>query len=197
MGKIRDGRLLYHLTRLSNLDSIINNGLVSRKILEDNSMIFSDVADPQIMNERKRFKLDKYVPFHFHPYSSFDVAVKNSYDEEFIYICISRQLARNNNFLILPRHPLSVDEVEIFDYDNGINIIDWDAMEKSSTESTYCKNVKMAECLTERVIPIDCFHSIAVRNDEIKELVEEKLKLVETAIPFVNIQPWLKSMKRR
>ena len=121
MGKIQDGKLLYHLTKLSNLDSIIEKGLVSRKILEDRGCNFSDVADSEIMDKRKKFGLDVYVPFHFHPYSSFDVAVKNKYsDEEFIYICFLRSLARHQNFKILPKHPLSASEVEILSYDDGI-----------------------------------------------------------------------------
>ena len=76
MGKIQSGQLLYHLTKLSNLDSIIEHGLVSRGILERNGAAFADVADPEIMRKRKEFGLDTYIPFHFHPYSSFDVAVK-------------------------------------------------------------------------------------------------------------------------
>ena len=57
--KIKYGKLLYHLTKLSNLDSIIENGLVSRKILEDKAVTFADVADHDIMDKRKRFGLDK------------------------------------------------------------------------------------------------------------------------------------------
>ena len=195
--KIRDGRLLYHLTKLSNLDSIIENGLVSRKILEDKAVTFADIADNDIMDKRKKFGLDKYIPFHFHPYSSFDKAVINKYNEEFIYICITRELARNKNFFILPKHPLSIEEVEILDYDEGINSIDWEAMEKSSTESSYIKQVKMAECLTELVVPVECFTQIAVRNEEIKEEVEEKLKIFGQAKPHVNIQPWLNKSEWR
>ena len=77
MGKIREGKLLYHLTQLSNLDSIISHGLVPRSVLEQHGAFFSDVADSEIMRKRKAFGLDTYIPFHFHPYSSFDVAVKN------------------------------------------------------------------------------------------------------------------------
>lgn len=192
MGSIRNGKLLYHLTKLSNLDSIIKNGLVSRHILESNQAIFGDVADSQIMSKRKEFGLDYYVPFHFHPYSSFDVIVKNTYSsDEFVYICIYRTLARENGFLILPKHPLSVEDVRLLNFDEGINEIDWDAMESSSTVSDYCKNVRMAECLTDKIIPAKCFQSIAVRNQNVKEIVEKKLQGISEVKPYVNIQPWL------
>lgn len=191
MGKIKSGKLFYHLTKLSNLDSIIQNGLVSRRILESERMAFGDVADSQIMSKRKEFGLDCYVPFHFHPYSSFDVVVKNTYPDEFIYICILRTLARENEFLILPKHPLSIEEVKLYSFDKGMNKIDWDAMEKSSTTSDHCKNVRMAECLTDKIIPVGCFQSIAVKNQNVKEIVESKLKYIEGARPYVDIQPWL------
>lgn len=192
MGKIKDGKLFYHLTQLSNLDSIILNGLVSRSVLERKKIAFCNVADPEIMCKRKEFGLDSYIPFHFHPYSSFDVAVKNRYfDEEFIYICITRDLARENGFLILPKHPLSVAEVQLFDYCEGMAAIDWAAMESSATCSDYNKNVRMAECLTDKIIPVKFFNSIAVKNERIKQIVEQKLQRLEARKPYVNIQPWL------
>lgn len=191
MGKIQSGKLLYHLTKLSNLDSIIERGLVSRSFLEHNRTPFSDVADPEIMDKRKEFGLDAYIPFHFHPYSSFDVAVKNRYEEEFIYICITRSFARSNHFLILPIHPLSAEQVQLLDYDAGITAIDWAAMESSSTLSDRNKNVRMAECLTDKAIPVSCFHSIAVRNESIRNLVQQKLPVFHDKKLYVDIRPWL------
>ena len=42
----KEGKLLYHLTELKNLESIIDFGLVPRKILRENTVTFGDVADP-------------------------------------------------------------------------------------------------------------------------------------------------------
>ena len=94
--------------------------------------------------------------------------------------------------MILPKHPLSAEEVQLLDYDTGIAAIDWDAMESSSTLSDYNKNVRMAECLTEKVVPVNYFHSIAVRDESIKRIVEQKLQIVYGTRPYVNIQPWLR-----
>lgn len=93
----KEGKLLYHLTELKNLESIIDFGLVPRKILRENTVTFGDVADPEIIRKRESLGLDGYIPFHFHPYSAFDVAVKKTHaGEEMIYICITRNLARRN-----------------------------------------------------------------------------------------------------
>lgn len=75
----KEGKLLYHLTELKNLESIIDSGLVPRKILRENTVTFGDVADPEIIRKREVLGLDEYIPFHFHPYSAFDVAVKKTH----------------------------------------------------------------------------------------------------------------------
>ena len=64
---IKDGYLLYHQTKLKNLESIIKNGLLSRAIITSQNLNFEDVADPEIIEGRIENGLDVYVPFHFHP----------------------------------------------------------------------------------------------------------------------------------
>jgi hypothetical protein len=142
IGNIKEGKLLYHLTRLSNLDSILEIGLVSRKLVKDNDVHFFDIADQEIISKRTELGLDEYTPFHFHPYSSFDVAVKSAYeDEEFIYICITREIAKSKKFKILPKHPLTNEEYRLYDYEEGFNAIDWDTMHTRGTEDRNTKNV--------------------------------------------------------
>lgn len=195
MGDIKEGKLLYHLTRLSNLDSIIEHGLVSRKLVKDNDVQFFDIADQEIISKRTELGLDEYTPFHFHPYSSFDVAVKNTYeDEEFIYICITRGLAKDNNFKILQRHPLNNEEsFQLFDYDEGIEAIDWDTMHTPGTEERYAKSVKMAECLTPLIVPAKLFYCIYVKSEATRVVVKEKLqsKGINKTPPYVNTGRWL------
>ena len=45
----RNKKLIYHLTPLSNLESILDKGLLSRKELEKNQENFSDIADQEII----------------------------------------------------------------------------------------------------------------------------------------------------
>lgn len=188
----RDKKLLYHLTKVNNMESIINCGLLPRKYLLEHDMLFGDVADPQIINKRVKLRLDKYVPFHFHPYSAFDVAVKNTYStEKLVYICIKRALAEFNDFKILIKHPLSQQECVLYDYIEGINNIDWDTMEKTGTTDEYSRNVKMAECLTDKCIPAELFQCVYVPDEETRLYIEnlfEKKGIVEQP-PYVNIQP--------
>jgi hypothetical protein len=189
--KAKDGKLLYHLTELDNLDSILKFGLLPRKLIVENSIKFTDVADGKIIDKRTVLGLDGYTPFHFHPYSAFDTAVKHTYNpKNMIYICIDRELARHNNFKILPQHPLSEQECVLYDYDEGIGKIDWDTLTTIGRNDNYAKEVKMAECLTDLVVPANCFKIIYVPSDTIKNQVEEKLKKYEVSFPppYVNVQ---------
>lgn len=120
--------------------------------------------------------------------------VKNTYSNEvFIYICISRSDAEYNNFKILPRHPLNMEECKLMDYKEGFEAIDWDTMHSKGRDDDYAKKVKMAECLTELAVPVGCFYCICVKDDETKKIVEKKLK--ENGItekpPYVDVRPWI------
>lgn len=190
-------KLLYHLTELDNLDSILKYGLLPRKLILEHSIRFIDVADANIIEKRTELGLDGFTPFHFHPYSAFDVAVKHAHNpQEMIYICITRELARLNNFSILPQHPLSGEAFELFSYDEGFNKIDWDTLMEKNRADAYAKEVKMAECLTDLVVPPNCFQCIYVPSEEIKRSVTDKLEKhgINCPPPYVNVRSiWFES----
>ena len=193
VSNVKNGKLLYHLTSVDNLDSIFDNGLLPRKYVKNNGINFSDIANPDIIDKRKQLDLDKYIPFHFHPYTAFDYAVKyNGESENMVYICVDREFAQRNKFLVLPRHPLSgntEDKPELFSFDEGMDKIDWKTMEEKGREDTYAKEVKMAECLTDLRIPVEHFKCIYVANDKIKEDIT--MKFLDYGIvskqPYVNV----------
>lgn len=174
---IRDRKTLYHLTKLDNLDNILEYGLISRKLLMDNGLDFEDVADSKIINFRSEMNLEHYVPFHFYPHTPFDWIVQNNNpDSDFIYICISKEIAEYNNFNIIPMHPLSMNPFHIYGYNEGIEAINWDLMNKRDYNDPECKSVCMAECITNLIVPYKAFQSIAVKNSDIKKIVENKIR---------------------
>lgn len=63
--------------------------------------------------------------------------------------------------------------------------------EDQYAEWGYYKQVRMAECLTDKVVPVNCFQSIAVRTQDVKVIVEQKLQGLIGSTPYVDIQPWL------
>jgi hypothetical protein len=182
-------KLLYHLTKIENLPSIIKNGLMPRRLIKEKSIHFGDVADSAIICKRTILGLDAYTPFHFHPYSSFDVAVKHRFNSErLIYICIERDFARSEKFKILPQHPLSIVDCELYDYDEGFNRINWDVLCEAGSSHINAKEIKMAECLTNLTIPAERFKCIYVANNDVKNEVELYFRELNKPCPLVYIQ---------
>ena len=189
---VKSGKLLYHLTELKNLESIIRFGLIPRKVLLENTVTFEDIANPEIIVKRERLGLDEYIPFHFHPYTAFDLAVKKQHaNDEVMYICIRRELARRNNFKVLPKHPLSLEDCQLYDYEEGFKRLDWDTMAKVGLTDPDSKQTKMAECLSAKVIPVDCFQCFYVPSEQSKEFAENTLRAygIKFPPPFVNVMP--------
>lgn len=175
----QNGKLLYHLTHIDNLTSILKYGLQPRKMLNSNS--FTDSADPDIILKREEYQLDTYVPFHFLPNTAFDNAVRyKNGSTNCIYICITRNLAIANNFKIIPRHPLN-DHPGIFTYTEGFRTINWDLMNEnistaSSEDQINIRMTKMAECITNEIIYPDKFFCIYCSSKFIDRVLESTSK---------------------
>lgn len=198
MGKIKDGKLLYHLVPLNSLESIIANNLLSRAELYSRGIKYTDTADHEILAERERLNLSAYVPFHFHIHTTYDLRVKRANDCEFVYLCLHRDYAKANRFLILPCHPASNEKPDVHPYEEGLCIIDWDTMEMTQEQAQmngcnerYRNQVRMAECLSPNSIAISDFLQIVVRDEDTVDTVHKLLDNYNIKKPpYVNIQNW-------
>ena len=188
----RNKALLYHLTPLANLKSILTNGVQSRASLDKDK--FTDIADPEILESRQSQGLEQYVPFHFFSKTPFDYAVQRSSPQEsFVLLTVRRTYAKSNDWKIIPSHPLGRKEPEVMDYSDGFNAIDWDLMESEEDGVSYATNnaykqTCMAECLSPTTIPASTFVSIFVKTLEDKQTVETLLASSGIS-PHVNHQP--------
>ena len=174
------------------MPSIIKIGLMPRKLLLQYGLSFVDIADHNIIDKRANNYLDEYVPFHFHPYSSFDYAVKiNNPDKQFAYICLKRDFARYSGFKVIPSHPLSGESPELYDYDEGFNLIDWETVESCNFNSHLSKQIKMAECLSPKTIPASLFQNVYVKDDNTRLYIQSLFiqNGIEDQPPYVNVMP--------
>lgn len=191
--EIKKQKILYHLTHIDNLESIMENGLLSRNDALKLNQSFVDVADPDILKKRKLNRLDDYVLFHFYPNSAFDTAVKEKFgSENFVYIAIYKEFAKDNGFKVIPIHPLHGD-FEIYDYEEGFEKINWELFEKkmqdiSPLQRTDARLTKMAECISiDRVNP-DSFFCIYCHDSKVEEL-----KKKYSSICYINSGVWLRN----
>jgi len=166
---IREGKLLYHLTAVDNLESILSRGLCAR----NNISTFLDVAEPDIIDFRDRNNLNNYVPFHFFAKNPFDGRVQINYPSvEFAYICVNREFAQQNNFLIIPEHPKSMKSFKMYDYNTGMEIIRWEIMERREYTDEVCKHVCMAERVSPKTILPQDFWCVFIKSRKSKTFVE-------------------------
>lgn len=176
---IKDQRLLYHLTSLENLESILKHGLLPRSQLTD----FTDVADSDIVTKRQAQKLQDYVPFHFFSKNPFDLAAQHTYkDKTFVLIAVRRDHASANNWQIIPRHPLANEETTRLNYNQGMEHINWDLMDQRDYNNHHCKSVCMAECLSPEAIPASQFFKIFTQNQTVDQQVQQIVKSVNITV---------------
>lgn len=172
------GKLLYHITHIDNIPSILEYGLMPRKELEkQGGAKFYDIADPEILSKRESYKsaLSNYVLFHFYSKNPFDGRICKTYGaENMAIITISRDLHKTNKFYIIPSHPLDKDEPDIYPYDEGFKLIRWDILDKESGRDYRDPEIKkacMAECVVPYNIPCEAFSCIFVASEETKRKI--------------------------
>ncbi|MFA0930123.1 DarT ssDNA thymidine ADP-ribosyltransferase family protein [Pseudomonas syringae pv. tagetis] len=182
---IKERFFVYHLTSVENLDGIFKEGLKPRASLTK----FTDVADNDIIKKRKALGLDCYVPFHWFASNPFDGKVQLSRPQsKFVLISVYRSFAKQNRWKIIPRHPLANDAIELLDYDQGFEKIDWDLMESRDYLDPACKSVCMAECLSPSAVPPQNFSRIYVPNNGMEELCAAKMHEAKLKIP-ISVNP--------
>lgn len=193
MAHIKDKKLLYHLTHIDNLESIMKHGLLSRSMVKGIRDDFKDVANQEIIGKRGENNLEDYTLFHFHPHTAFDTRTINDYKvENLVYIVIQRKFAKDNGFEIIPRHPLH-GEFEKLDYDVGFENIDWNLMEIKKSDVNplmyeEVKLVKMAECVSSNKVDPSDFHCIYAHENRLEEIKRLKRKYNQTF--YVETQVW-------
>lgn len=177
---IKDQKLLYHLTSVENLDGILKDGLKPRAGLSG----FKDVADAEILQKRQTLQLDNYVPFHWFAKNPFDGSVqRNRPEAQFVLISVYRSTAKQYGWKVIPRHPLAGDSIQLLDYEQGFEAIEWDVMSSRDYLDPHCKSICMAECLAPGVVKPDAFFKIFTPSEEVDALCVAKLQAAD-----VNVQ---------
>lgn len=173
------GKFLYHITHIDNMQSILNEGLLSRNELAKRKLTnFTDIADHEILSKRSQYKenLSKYVLFHFYAKNPFDCAVCNTYGaENMVIITIERSLAKINDFKVIPSHPLNKNDPDIYPYDDGIKLINWDILDMAVGRDYNNPDIRsacMAECVMEYIVQPEVFALIYVHNEQARSIIE-------------------------
>lgn len=174
------GKLLYHITHIDNIPSILEHGLLSREELENlNNTTFKDIADQSIIEKRKEQALENYVLFHFFSKNPFDgIVCRTHRSENMAIIAIYRSLHKKQKFYIIPVHPLDKEEPEIFPYEEGFEKVKWEILDNVKERDYHVREIKnacMAECLSSERIDPDEIAYIYVYNEKVKRNLISKI----------------------
>ncbi|OHC69487.1 MAG: hypothetical protein A3H93_07200 [Rhodocyclales bacterium RIFCSPLOWO2_02_FULL_63_24] len=173
MRDIKNQKLLYHLTSVNNISGILASGLRPRAHLTD----FEDVADQEIIAGRQALGLENFVPFHWFSGNPFDGRVQvDRRDELFVLITVRRQLAEQQNWQVIPFHPLATENIRLLNYREGVAAIDWETMNQREYHDPKCKSICMAECLAPAPVAPSDFFKIYVPSDDIAKDVRAAMK---------------------
>lgn len=199
--KIENYKIIFHLTNIKNFADILKSGLPPRSKL---NIDFFDVADGKILDLRREYKLNDLIPFHFFPTNPFAGKIQQTYPEDdFMFLTLNKKFieSRMHNFYIIPSHPLHLHKNEsqiLYNFTDGIKKIDWDTMNSRDFNNQKCKQICMAECLTNLSIDINDFDSITVKNLNVKKEILNTLSLYNEEYGYdiniyVNVEPaWFK-----
>lgn len=194
-----DGKLIYHITHINNLPSILKVGLLSRKkLLRNPSLSFTDIADSEILSKREQYKeaLSQYVLFHFFAKNPFDGAVCKKYgSENMVIISVRRDICERKNYQIIPSHPLDTDTPDIYPYFKGFNLVHWNILDDKEHRDYHDPEIRkacMAECIVKDCVPISDFAFIYVSNEKAEDeilkmqnayLIKDKICVMPTMFP--------------
>ena len=189
------GKLLYQMTSLYNIPSIIEHGIISRKMLESTRIPFNDICSYNVSENRKHSQLglSAYVSFHFFPRTLFEKSACNriGYDNlAIISIYRPKNSEKVNQYKIIPTHPLSGGNHQLFTYKNGIQKVRWNILDdydaydhKYDYTNNMTRCATMAECLVPQKVEPDEIAWIFVYNEKGKRYLLSKLGLNH---PFSN-----------
>lgn len=172
----KEGKLLYHLTTMNNIENILKLGLLPRSELVAKGLVFDDTANQDILLRRKEQALDEYVPFHFFIKNPYDGAQFKKHPEtDFVYITIYRKFLENSDKgFIIPKHPLSEAHhtLEVIPYAQGFDKIDWNMLVLRDYSNQECKRACMCEALYKGIVPRKAFCGIKVKTLENKQKID-------------------------
>ncbi len=198
---------IFRITHINNLPFILRNGLYcpNAEIHDPN---FTKIGFPTLIDYRKDRivpicpggTLANYVPFYFwyrSPmlyviYKDNDSEVISTPQQDIIYLVSDFNALKANNcrFVFTDRHA-KLEYANFYENPEDVKQLNWDLIKTEPWGRQFgaeIKEMKQAECLVHQYVPISAIIGIAVQNDAMQTLVNQRLLEVNLKIP-VKIKP--------
>ncbi|PIC63460.1 hypothetical protein CSV79_11740 [Sporosarcina sp. P13] len=197
-------KLLYHMTHINNIPSIVkSNGLYSHSLIHKKSVSYQDVANIDIQDKRGQKivpispggNLHDYVPFYFAPRSPMLYAIVNGgiSQEEIVYFMTNTQNVHRdeNNYVFTDSHAI-MRLTNFYSNLQDLDQIDWDIMQSKywhdHIDYPNRKMKRQAEFLIYNQLSMSSCIGFAVYNKEAELKLRKILNDLDQDI-FIGIRP--------
>jgi len=197
------GRYAYHFTMLDNLDSIIENGLLSTNKKVEKGIVHRDVAEQSIQNRRHTMPVScsngkfvhDYVPFYFAQRTPMQLGIVNSKNIDqylLIFFAVPIEVIDNlEGVIFTDASANTVIPPNFFNKHNSISLesLNWNIIDDNrwKQDTDQKRHQKMAELLIPDFLEISNVDYIVVWNNSIKEYIEELFKTKGINPPRIEI----------
>ena len=178
-----ENRLVYHITHIDNLESIIQNGLLSTNKKKDMNVSHVNIANKSIQETRSEMvvpcgpggTIHDYVPFYFASRTPMLLGVINTknYDQPLmVYLCLKLDVIDKGNAVFTDASANTKTPPNFYDKKEHLDNLDWEIIdsEKWSFDED-ARHKHMAELLVKDKVRIEDVYGIVVFNDYIKKKV--------------------------
>jgi hypothetical protein len=198
-----NNRFIYHFTHLDNLESIIQNGLLSPNLKQGARISHYDVAAGTIQQRRSKMivkaepggTVHDYVPFYFgttNPMFLSLVHSKNHDQQFFIFFAIPISRLLLDDAVFTNASANTETPPEFYSEASDLQKLDWKSIDntKWGTKDEEEKHKRMAEAMIFEKIQVSEISSIIVWNKSIKDHVIETFEKNESPPPKVSFSPF-------
>ena len=187
------GRYIYHFAHLSNLPSIVENGLLSTNLKNELGIEHVDIANQDIQDRRATMTVTcgpggfvhDYVPFYFCARGPMLLSVLNSknYDQQFIiYLALPISVVTRDDVVFASASANTATPPTFFGNPADLGKLTWDLID--SNKWGYSEgdlHAKMAEVLIHTKVEISDLDHVVVWNESIRDEVKKIFQDVDQA----------------
>ncbi len=188
---------LYYFTHLANLKSILEHGILSRDIVEERRLRHKEIANKQIIQNRKEKGLTRYVPLYICPRNAMLYSKISMSNWRIVILGIAARVLRRTGVLISIGNaasnwselvkPERIHIVKLFEEIR--NIRDWRSEEATipiqhfyknseewrSVQYLFPKTFLQSEVLVPDRVPPDYICAIYVPNSSLQAIVRNEI----------------------
>lgn len=197
------GKYFYHFTHLENIESILENGLLSTNKKNERKIAHVDLANENIQLRRSEMEvpcepkgtIHDYIPFYFTARNPMLLGVlnrKNIDQPLIVYIAVSIEKLLENNVVFTDASANTMVPPSFYNNPKHLDKLNWDLINsKKWTETDKDKlHARMAEVLILNEMPIEWINSYIVYNEMAKKEIEKKYKKYNLGTPNISYQPF-------